>query len=54
VWLALGERTDQIGVELERRGVVVRPFSGEGIRVTIGSPEENDRFLATLAEVAAP
>ena len=33
---------------------VPRPFSGEGIRVTIGSPEENDRFLATLAEVATP
>jgi histidinol-phosphate/aromatic aminotransferase/cobyric acid decarboxylase-like protein len=33
---------------------VVRPFSGEGIRVTIGSPAENDRFLDTLAEVTAP
>lgn len=54
VWLALGERTDQVGLELERRGVVVRPFSNEGIRVTIGTPAENDRFLATLAEVAAP
>lgn len=51
VWLALGERTDHVAVELERRGVVVRPFTGEGIRVTIGTPEENDRFLATLAEV---
>lgn len=54
VWLALGDRTDEIGLELERRGVVVRPFSGEGLRVTIGAPDENDRFLATLAEVAAP
>lgn len=54
VWLALGERTDDVSLALERRGVVVRPFSGEGIRVTIGSLAENDRFLATLAEVAAP
>jgi histidinol-phosphate aminotransferase len=52
VWLATGERTDQIALELERRGVVIRPFSGEGVRVTIGSPLENDRFLATLLEVA--
>lgn len=54
VWLATGERTDQVTLELERRGVVVRPFSGEGIRVTIGSPAENDRFLANFLEVCAP
>ena len=53
VWLATGERTDEIALALERRGVVIRPFSGEGIRVTIGSPAENDRFLSTLAEGAA-
>ena len=26
-------------------GVIVRPFAGEGVRVTIGLPEENDAFL---------
>ncbi len=52
VWLGTAQRTDSVALELERRGVVVRPFSGEGIRVTIGSPTENDRFLSTLAEVA--
>jgi histidinol-phosphate aminotransferase len=51
VYLELGDRTDGIYVELERRGVVTRPFVGEGIRVTIGTPAENDRFLAALAEV---
>ncbi|MEZ5249448.1 MAG: hypothetical protein R2713_09645 [Ilumatobacteraceae bacterium] len=30
------------------------PFTGEGIRATIGSEAENDRFLATLAGVAEP
>lgn len=54
VWLATGDRTDPISQALEQRGVVIRPFSGEGIRVTIGSPPENDRFLSTLAEVAGP
>jgi histidinol-phosphate aminotransferase len=54
VWLGLGERTDDVALELERRGVVVRPFSGEGIRVTIGTPDENDRFLTALAEVTTP
>lgn len=54
VWLAMGDRTDDVGAALERRGVVIRPFSGDGIRVTIGTPAENDRFLTTLAEVARP
>lgn len=54
VYLPLGARTDEIYLDLERRGVVTRPFSGEGIRVTIGSPAENDRFVTTLAEVARP
>ena len=26
-------------------GIVVRPFAGEGARVTIGEPEANDRVL---------
>jgi hypothetical protein len=52
VWLPIGGRTDSVAHALEQRGVVVRPFSGEGIRVTIGTPEENDRFLATYPDVA--
>jgi len=51
VWLPIGDHTDEVALALEQRGVVVRPFSGEGIRVTIGTERENDRFLATLATV---
>ncbi len=51
VYLPLGDRTDQIYLGLERQGVVTRPFPGEGIRVTVGTVEENDRFLHTLTEV---
>jgi histidinol-phosphate aminotransferase len=54
VYLPLGDRTDAIYLELEKRGVVTRPFSNEGIRVTIGSEEQNTRLLTTLAEVASP
>jgi histidinol-phosphate aminotransferase len=53
VYLPIGERTDEVYLGLERRGVVTRPFPNEGIRVTISTPEENDRFLQTLAEVMA-
>ena len=51
VYMPLGSRTDVVFPEMERRGVVVRPFLGVGMRVTIGTPAQNDRFLATLAEV---
>jgi histidinol-phosphate aminotransferase len=54
VYLPIGPHTDDVYLELERRGVVTRPFSNEGIRVTISTPEENDRFLQTLAEVCKP
>ena len=54
VWIHVGDRTDEACIALEQRGVVVRPFSGVGVRVTIGTPAQNDRFLATLAEVAQP
>ena len=51
VYLPTGDRTDDMYLAMEKQGVVTRPFSGEGIRVTIGTPEENDRFIATLANV---
>ena len=46
VWLPLGERTTEFSAACYEQGVGVRPFPGEGIRVSIGSPEENDAFLA--------
>jgi histidinol-phosphate aminotransferase len=45
VWLRLGDRTDEFAAACEEAGVVVRPFSGEGARVTVGEPEANDVFL---------
>ena len=51
VWLPLGERAAAFGAACEARGVIVRPFAGDGVRVTIGTPEENDAFLAA-AEAA--
>lgn len=45
VWLALGDRTVDFGQFCNDGGVIVRPFAGEGVRVTIGAPGENDRFL---------
>ncbi|MGF1431463.1 histidinol-phosphate transaminase [Kitasatospora sp. LaBMicrA B282] len=46
VWLRLGERTMDFAAACGAAGVIVRPFAGEGVRVTIGEVEGNDRFLA--------
>jgi histidinol-phosphate aminotransferase len=51
VWLPLGAGSAAFGSACESRGVIVRPFQGDGVRVTIGTPEENDVFLAA-AEAA--
>lgn len=45
VWLRLGERTAAFAQACEQAGVVVRPFPGEGTRVTVGETEANDIFL---------
>ncbi|MCP2337801.1 histidinol-phosphate aminotransferase [Actinomadura rupiterrae] len=46
VWLRLGDDTIDFSNACDAAGVSVRPFAGEGARVSIGSPEENDAFLA--------
>jgi hypothetical protein len=54
VWLPAGTSAVDLAFALERHGIVTRPFPDEGVRVTIGTPEENDRFLTTMAELATP
>ena len=46
VWLRLGRRTAEFAERCAIDGVAVRPFAGEGARVSIGSPEANDAFLS--------
>ncbi len=53
VWLPLGDRTLDWAAGCERRGLIVRGFGGAGARVTIGTPAENDRFLAAAADLAS-
>jgi histidinol-phosphate aminotransferase len=51
VWLPVGERAAGLAAALESRAVITRPFAGEGVRVTVGAPEEDDAFLAALDAV---
>jgi histidinol-phosphate aminotransferase len=51
VWLAVGEQAVDLAAALEARAVITRPFAGAGVRVTVGTPEEDDVFLAALDDV---
>ncbi|HEX6311440.1 MAG TPA: histidinol-phosphate transaminase [Acidimicrobiia bacterium] len=48
VWLPLGDLATGFGAACERRGVVLRPFPGLGVRATVGTAAENDRLLAAV------
>jgi histidinol-phosphate aminotransferase len=53
VWMPLADRSADFAAHCLSRGVVVRPFVGEGVRVTIGTDQENDAFLGIAREFAA-
>ncbi len=48
IYLPVGERSAEVFTTMERDGVVIRLFDGLGVRITISTPEENDRMLASL------
>jgi len=48
VWLPAGSTAADVALKMERAGVVTRPFAGLGVRVTIGTPADNDRFLDAI------
>ena len=45
VWFPLGDRTAEFAAAADEAGIVVRPFAGDGVRVSIGETEANDRLL---------
>ena len=46
VWLPLGERTAAFNDHCLAHKIVVRAFVGDGARITVGDPDENEAFLA--------
>lgn len=51
VWLAAGDGASDLGGYLAEwsPSILARPFAGDGVRITVGSAEENDHLLAALA-----
>jgi histidinol-phosphate aminotransferase len=49
VWFPLGDRALDFAAAADEAGIVVRPFAGDGVRVSIGETEANDRLLDVAA-----
>jgi histidinol-phosphate aminotransferase len=50
VWLPLGERTGVFTDRCAAAGLVVRPFAGEGVRISVGEREAIDLLLDLAAD----
>jgi histidinol-phosphate aminotransferase len=48
VYFRLGDDSEAVASSFLRQGVIVRPLSAGWIRVTIGTPTENERFVSAL------
>ncbi|MBY8875056.1 histidinol-phosphate transaminase [Micromonospora sp. PLK6-60] len=45
LWLPLGAESGRFAEYCAEQGILVRRFGDEGVRVTVGLPDENDAFL---------
>ncbi len=45
VWLGIGDQAARFAQEATRAGVLVRPFAGDGVRISVGEPEATDVVL---------
>lgn len=51
VWLPAGERSLDVAAAFEAADLVVRPFAGDGVRVSVGEDESIDRVVEVAASV---
>ena len=50
LWLPLGEDAVPFAQACQARALTVRPFAGDGVRVSIGETEANERFVQVAGE----
>ena len=53
VWLPVGLQTLDVAAAFEAGGVIVRPFAGDGLRISVGEAESIERVIAIATEVFA-
>lgn len=50
VWLPLGQDAARFAQQATAAGVLVRPFAGDGVRISVGEPEATDVVLGVTAQ----
>ena len=50
VWIPLGERTEELALRSEGIAVSIRPFPGEGVRISIGERQALERVIELAGE----
>lgn len=53
VWLPAGDRALEVAAAFDAAGLIVRPFAGDGVRISIGEAESLEPIVA-VAAAAAP
>lgn len=51
VWLATGAETMAAATAFEEAGLIVRPFAGDGIRISVGEEESVEKVLRIAASI---
>lgn len=51
IFVNVDKVAEEVFIELQKRGMVIRPIIGTFIRVTIGTKEQNEKFIYLLNEV---
>jgi len=52
VWLPAGDRALEVAAAFDAAGLIVRPFAGDGVRISIGEAESLEPIVAVAAAVA--
>lgn len=52
VWLPAGERTAEVAAAFDGAGLIVRPFAGDGVRISVGEEDSIDRVVEVASAVA--
>jgi histidinol-phosphate aminotransferase len=53
VWLPAGAHTDAVAAAFAAAGLIVRPFSGDGLRISVGEHESVEKVLEVSESVVA-
>lgn len=52
VWLPAGDRALDVAAAFDEAGLIVRPFAGDGVRISVGEEESLDRVVEIAAATA--